>query len=220
MIGSRKESFRRLYEIAVAQQGFFTAKQATAAGIARNLHSYHVRTGNWVREHRGIYRLALWPPPEPPNLVLWDLWSRDRDGQGGGVYSHQTALNLHGIQGPSPAKVHMTVPVRFRRSSETPDVLALHYADVPERDIAVGDGYRFTSPMRTILDLAAADKIPRSILRDALLDFLDRGLITGEDVQRVKLPVGARAIFKKLLGGMGTARGGLPQRRRRPSRRR
>ena len=49
----RKEAAKRLYEIAEDQQGFFTTKQAKAAGFAENTHPYHVQAGNWIREHRG-----------------------------------------------------------------------------------------------------------------------------------------------------------------------
>ncbi len=61
MAQSHREASRRLYETAEAQQGFFTTKQAKAAGFAENTHPYHVQVGNWVREHRGIYRLAQFP---------------------------------------------------------------------------------------------------------------------------------------------------------------
>ena len=33
---------RRLFEIAEQQKGFFTTKQAKAAGFAENTHPYHV----------------------------------------------------------------------------------------------------------------------------------------------------------------------------------
>ena len=59
--GPYKEAARRLYEIAESQQGFFTAKQAIRAGFAEKVHAYHVKAGNWIREHRGIYRLAEFP---------------------------------------------------------------------------------------------------------------------------------------------------------------
>jgi|GEM_PF-5608877 len=36
--------------------------------------------GNWIREHRGIYRLRQFPLTEGGYLVLWSLWSRDRSG--------------------------------------------------------------------------------------------------------------------------------------------
>src|SRR5436309_15079262 len=68
-----------LFEIAEAQEGFFTTKQAKAAGFAENTHPYHVQVGNWIREHRGIYRLTLFPTTDRPELVLWALWSRNRN---------------------------------------------------------------------------------------------------------------------------------------------
>ncbi len=73
MAQSHREASRRLFEIAEQQQGFFTTKQAKAAGFAENTHPYHVQVGNWIREHRGIYRLALFPMADRPDLVLWAL---------------------------------------------------------------------------------------------------------------------------------------------------
>ena len=76
MPGPYKEAARRLHEIAQSQQGFFTTKQATRSGFSEKTHSYHVNAGNWIREHRGIYRLADFPAPERPDLMLWYLWSQ------------------------------------------------------------------------------------------------------------------------------------------------
>ncbi len=63
MAGPYKEAARRLYEIAQSQQGFFTTKQATRAGFAEKTHSYHVKVGNWIREHRSgsIVVFIGWP---------------------------------------------------------------------------------------------------------------------------------------------------------------
>jgi hypothetical protein len=66
---SHREASGRLFEIAEQQQGFFTTKQAKAAGFAENTHPYHVQVGNWIREHR----LALFPMADRPDLVLWEL---------------------------------------------------------------------------------------------------------------------------------------------------
>src|SRR5580692_363189 len=114
----RKEAAKRLYEIVEGQQGFFTTKQAKVAGFAENTHPYHVQAGNWIREHRGIYRLAKFPISDRPDLVLWSLWSRNRKEEIEGAYSHQTALSLHELSDLNPAKLHMTVPTHFRRNSE------------------------------------------------------------------------------------------------------
>ena len=61
MAQQRKQNAQRLYEVAEMQAGLFTTKQAKAAGYAENTHPYHVQAGNWIREHRGIYRLSKFP---------------------------------------------------------------------------------------------------------------------------------------------------------------
>src|ERR1700676_4430849 len=139
-----KEAAKRLYEIAEDQQGFFTTKQAKAAGFAENTHPYHVQAGNWIREHRGIYRLALFPAADRPDLVLWALWSRNRNEEVEGVYSHQTPLSIYDLSEPKPAKLSMTRPTDCRRNSDVPGILVLHYAGLPESDIQTAQGFKFT----------------------------------------------------------------------------
>src|SRR5258708_43692 len=183
---ARREAAKRLYEIAEGQQGFFTTKQAKAAGFAENTHPYHVQVGNWIREHRGIYRLASFPRGERPDLMLWSLWSRNRGEVIQGVFSHQTALSLHDLSDVMPAKLHMTVPKSFRRNSEIPRVLVLHFADLAQSDIGVADGVRVTKPMRTILDLLEGGEIPPATLRKVLREALRRGLIRRSEIAEAR----------------------------------
>jgi len=196
---NHREAQRRLFNIAEGQQGFFTAKQAKAAGFAENTHPYHVRVGNWIREHRAIYRLALFPTAEHPDLVKWALWSRNRQEVMEGVYSHQTALGLHELSDLNPAKLHMTVPQHFRRNSQIPAILVLHHADLARDDVQTAQGFKYTRPLRTILDLIEADSVERTFLRQALRQALHRGLITRSEVKRVKLSPPAHAVFQDLL---------------------
>lgn len=199
MAQSHREALRRLYEIAEAQQGFFTTKQAKAAGFAENTHPYHARVGNWIREHRGIYRLALFPPVDRPDLVLWALWSRNRNEEIEGVFSHQTALSIHELSDLNPAKLHMTVPTRFRRNSEIPGILVLHHADLPDSDVQAAHGFKFTRPLRTILDLVEADAVERNFLRQALAQALEQGLITRQQIRSAKLNDPTRKLFEEVL---------------------
>ena len=141
MAQSHREAARRLFEIAEQQQGFFTTKQAKAAGFAENTHPYHVQAGNWIREHRGIYRLSLFPAADRPELVLWALWSRNRNEEVEGVYSHQTALSLYDLSDLNPARLNMTVPTDFRRNSEIPGILTLHYAEPARTGCTDGPGF-------------------------------------------------------------------------------
>src|ERR1700681_2140941 len=171
-----KEAAKRLYEVSEDQQGFFTTKEAKAAGFAENTHPYHVQAGNWIREHRGIYRLASFPRGDRPDLMLWSLWSRNRGEAAQGVYSHQTALSLLDLSDIMPAKLHMTVPTNFRRNSEILRVLVLDFADLPQDDIGAVHGVRVTKPMRTILDLVERGEMPPATLRQVLREALRRGL--------------------------------------------
>ncbi|HEY6345145.1 MAG TPA: type IV toxin-antitoxin system AbiEi family antitoxin domain-containing protein [Bryobacteraceae bacterium] len=199
MAQSHREAARRLFEIAEQQQGFFTTKQAKAAGFAENTHPYHVQAGNWIREHRGIYRLALFPMADRPDLVLWALWSRNRDEELEGVYSHQTALSLYDLSDLNPAKLHMTVPTDFRRNSEIPGILVLHYADLPEGDVHIAQGFKFTRPLRTILDLIEADTAERNFIRQALRQAIDRGLISRQQIRNARMSGPARRIVEDVL---------------------
>ncbi len=199
MAQSHREASRRLFEIAEQQQGFFTTKQAKAAGFAENTHPYHLQVGNWVREYRGIYRLALFPAADRPDLVLWSLWSRNRNEEVEGVYSHETALSLYELSDVNPAKLHMTVPTDFRRNSEIPGILVLHYADLPEGDVNTARGFRFTRPLRAILDLIAADTVERTFVRQALRHAVDRGLITRQQIRKTPMSGLAHKIVEEAL---------------------
>jgi predicted transcriptional regulator of viral defense system len=196
---SHREAARRLFETAEQQQGFFTTKQAKIAGFAENTHPYHVHAGNWIREHRGIYRLSLFPAADRPDLVLWALWSRNRNEEVEGVYSHQTALSLYDLSDLNPARLSMTVPTNFRRNSEIPGILNLHYANLPEQDVQAAQGFRFTRPLRTILDLIEEGTAERRFVRQALKQALNRGLITHHQVQDRHLSGEARKMFEEVM---------------------
>jgi predicted transcriptional regulator of viral defense system len=199
MPSSHRDARRRIFEIAEAQQGFFTTKQAKAAGFAENTHPYHVQVGNWIREHRGIYRLAMFPVSEHPDLVQWSLWSRNRNEVTEGVYSHQTALSFFELSDLNPAKLHMTVPTRFRRNSAIPGILALHYADLDATDIQSAQGFRVTRPLRAIIDVAEADTVERGFLRQAIRQAHERGLITRSEINRAKLSAPVQRLFNEVL---------------------
>ena len=201
MAQSHREASQRLFDLAQQQQGFFTTKQAKAAGFAENTHPYHVQAGNWIREHRGIYRLAQFPLSDRPDLILWSLWSRNRKEEIEGVFSHQTALSLHELSDLNPAKLHMTVPTHFRRNSDIPGIVVLHQADLPTSDVQIGPGYKYTRPLRTILDLVDAGAVERTFIRQALRQAVDRGLITRRQLRDASMGEIARKITADALRG-------------------
>jgi hypothetical protein len=196
---SHREASQRLFDLAEQQQGFFTTKQAKAAGFAENTHPYHVQAGNWIREHRGIYRLAKFPISDRPDLVLWSLWSRNRTEKIEGAYSHQTALSLHELSDLNPAKLHMTVPTHFRRNSDIPGIVVLHYDNLPASEIQAGPGYRYTRPLRTILDLIDSDAVERTFVRQALRQAVESGLVTRQQLRIARMSDTARKVVQDAL---------------------
>jgi len=176
-----KQSFNELYEIAESQAGYFTAKQALAAGYSDRMQTYHVQTGDWIREWRGIYRLRHYPNPRPDDLMLWYLWSADREGTPRGVYSHETALELHELSSWTSARLDMTVPKYFRRSV-VPSQLSFHYADLESKDIAWVRQVPVTTPIRTILDVVHGQRVQRHHIIEAMQDAGRQGLILRSDL--------------------------------------
>ncbi len=194
-----KQSFQKLYEIAEAQQGFFTTKQAIAAGYAEKAHSYHIRVGDWIRQYRGIYRLSNFPAAEDSELVIWSLWSRNRQDIPQGVYSHETALSIHDLSTLMPSKLHLTVPLNFRRSSQIPEVLILHRANLNEDDIEVRQGFRVTTPLRTIIDLPKEGTVTMDIIQQALQEAMKRGLITRRAIRRIEILHATRGKTEEIV---------------------
>jgi predicted transcriptional regulator of viral defense system len=188
-----------LFTIAESQDGYFTMAQALEAGLGRSTHSYHVKEGNWLREHRGIYRLRQYPHTDNGHLVLWSLWSRDLLGEPQGVYSHTTALALRDLSDANPSKLHMTVPPSFRRNSKTPAVLVLHKFRLEPQEIIRERGYAITTAMRAILDSAASGDADMSMLEQALTEGLRRGLITRTEIKQAKARGDVAPVMKQIL---------------------
>ena len=165
---------RALYAIADGQCGFFTAQQALAIGYAYPEQHYHVTHGNWERVARGVFRLHEYPLPEREDLIVLSLMSHGRSGQPQTVVSHETALALHDLGDANPARVHLTVPPGFRRY--LPPEVILHRALLRLGDWEEREGYRVTTPLRTLLDIAQSPTA-WPYLDAAVRDALRLGLV-------------------------------------------
>lgn len=168
---SSKSIHKSLIEVAELQGGCFTAKQAVSAGYADSVHNYHVNNGDWIKEGRGIYRLAELPKSEWPELVTWSLWSRGREDTPQGIYCMETALAVHGFVDKEDEIMHMAVPASFRRNSEIPHQLRLYKEDIPAQDIEKKPGFLVTTLERTVRDLREKCTKPKilKIIDSALL---------------------------------------------------
>ena len=194
-----KTSADVLFAIAEGQQGYFTTQQAGDAGYQPGSQAHHVKSGNWVRAERGIYRLTRFPQSSEEQLVIYALWSRTRAGKPEGVYSHQTALSIHELSDLNPAKLHMTVPNRFRRRAKTPDVLVLHRSNLNEKDVELRHGFAVTRPLRSIVDVAAAESTSREIVEQALTEGRRRGVITTRELSELGRTARFQPWFNELI---------------------
>ncbi len=194
-VKSQKVPLQALFEIAEAQEGLFTAKQAESAGYSKKNHGYHIDAGNWVREHRGIFRLAHFPRSEYQQYVLWALWSCNRQEKIEGIYSHETALSFYELSDLNPAKLHMTVPKLFRRGVKTPKILVLHRGDLTCSDYKTVRGFKIVKPLRAIQDLYMENTVQIDFLRQAFNEALQRGLVTTSDLKDKKLPEKFRLVI-------------------------
>lgn len=174
----------RLFEVADRQQGYFTSQQAEECGFHRSHFHRFIDSGEWTKEIRGIYRLSRYPIQDRSELVLWTLWSRNKQGVPQGVWSHETALDIYELTDVMPAKMHMTVPSGFRRSQVIPEVLVLHYHDLADEDVEIRQGYRVTTPLKTLIDVINNQSISLEQVELGVKQALSLGFISKREIQR------------------------------------
>jgi len=170
-----------LYAIAEGQAGYFVAEQAASAGYSRQLLAHHARRGRYRRIRRGLYRLVHFPPGEYEDYVaLWLVLEREA------VYSHATALSLHGISDVNPRTTDVTLPSTWKgRRLRISEGIVLHYDDLePQARERLGP-IPLTTVTRTLVDLARAHFRP-DLLRSAALEAIHRGLSTRGDLAEVE----------------------------------
>lgn len=174
----------KLFEIADRQQGYFTSSQAEECGFHRSHFHRYVESENWIKEHRGVYRLAHYPIQDREELVLWSLWSRNKQGEPQAVWSHETALDIYELTDIMPAKMHMTVPNHFRRNQTIPGVLVLHYSNLIPQDIQTRQGYRVTTALKTLVDIIKDKSISEDQIELGIKQAINRGLISKQEIDR------------------------------------
>lgn len=177
--GSRLDA---LVELAARQAGHVTLRQALAAGCARSTLLNHVYAGRLVRVDRGVYRFPAFPLGLTEQAV--GAWL----GCGGepALISHETALMFHGFRGVARKPFHLILPRshRWRRSSadvRIHTVLPVHMPTVEETVEMCGAWV--TSPVRSLVDIAAAVPHPRA-LRGYTWEAVLRGLARRDELMR------------------------------------
>lgn len=169
MPGSRQDLRQQLQALAFAQAGYFSAAQARDVGYSYQAQKYHVDHGNWIRVDRALFRLVGWPSGVDDGYARWSVWSEGR-----GVVSHESALAAHDLSDVNPARVHLTVPRSFRKAD---GAVVLYRSDLPDAEVESRSGWRVTSPVRTLVDVADSDT-PQETVDAAVADAIARGVTT------------------------------------------
>jgi predicted transcriptional regulator of viral defense system len=162
---------------AYQQGGYFTAEQARAHGVSRQLLDHHVRAGRFERVRRGLYRVSGFPGGQHDDIR--ERWLAV--GPEKAVVSHQSALVLHDLSDNIPNAVHVLVP-RRDRGLRRPAGVVVHTTNDDEPIPTVWrDGIAVTLPARSIVD--AADQLQPEQLEMAVRQALARGLLTRRQLE-------------------------------------
>lgn len=174
-------NFKTLYEIAEDNYGFLTVKDARQVGIRPQRLAEMARRGSLRREGLGLYRLDPFPPHELDGYRKATLWPYGIEG----ILSHETALDLYELSDVNPAKIHVTLPKRYRlRRRQAPPAYRFHHEDIEANDVTRHEGLPIVTPATAIRQCHAAH-LRRDLLRQALEDARQRGLISRDAYQEL-----------------------------------
>jgi very-short-patch-repair endonuclease len=154
----------RLLRMSVRQYSVFSHAQAIASGLGRTAIQGRVERGLWVRLHRGVYvpaGIAVgWEQRVVAACLACGADATASFDSGGLVWTF-----LEDIDMP-----HVTIRAKSVRAHTG---IVVHRANT--LDAATYKGFRVTSPMRTIIDLA--DRLPADRLGRVLDNAHRRGLV-------------------------------------------
>ena len=107
-----------------------------------------------------------------------------------GVFSHHTALSLHGLTDSNPEKIEMTVSKVFRKGSEIPEILNIHKKNLKTSDVQTINGFKVMRPLKTLITLAEEGETSDEILEQGVKQAMKKGMIIRNDLK--KNPILAR----------------------------
>ena len=182
MARSVQDVAKALSKLAHHQGGYFTTKQAIRIGYGNRHLDYHESVGNFERVSHGLYRLPSVPFVDRDDLIRLSLWSRNQKDEPQAIVSHESALTVHELSEIIPRQIHLTVPKRFRKP--VPPGCVLHKAEMDSSDIEEREGFRVSTPRRTLLDIAGS-RVSQEQLDKAVNDALSRGLVRRSQLSEV-----------------------------------
>jgi predicted transcriptional regulator of viral defense system len=173
-----RPDIRGLEAEAYQQSGYFTADQASAHGVSRQLLNHHVNQGRFERIRRGLYRVRGFPTSQHDDMrEKWMAVGTDK-----AVLSHESALALLDLSDNIPDRVHLLVPRRHRGLRRPPGVVIHTRPDDENVATVRRDGMPLTGPARTLVDVA--DELQPEQAAMATEQALRLGLLTRRQLER------------------------------------
>ncbi|MGH9171577.1 MAG: type IV toxin-antitoxin system AbiEi family antitoxin domain-containing protein [Acidimicrobiales bacterium] len=171
----RHERVAALLALAAKQGAFFTTAQASAIGLTSDALWKLVRSGLFVRERQGLYRLASVSRNHTDRAIVAVLTT-------GGVLSYRSAAHRHEILRRAPIT---EVTVSFTQRPRGNDAFLVHRArQLSESEWGEVRGVPTTSPERTLLDLSRpAYRMHDSELKKVVSAALAKRLVTPASLQ-------------------------------------
>ncbi len=169
---------KELFSVAERQHGYFTYNQAMTLGYVCSNHQYHLAKGHWLKVLTGLFRLPGYSDSMDSEYTKWCLWSRNQKDQPQGVISHTSALAYFGLGEYDAGEVHLTVPLRFRKSS--PRLVQLHKATLSLSDLEPANGFMITCLRKTLVDLKG-DLLARNMWDAVAKQGYFSGKLSGEE---------------------------------------
>jgi very-short-patch-repair endonuclease len=140
-----------LFELATKQHGVIATRQLALIGYSRSSASKAHGVQRLRRIHRGVYLVGH------ERLTWHGRCMAAALACAPAVASHTAAGWLHGLLRRPPETIHLTAPTRRRTKAG----FRVHFAALPDRDVAEVDSIPVTGWARTALDLAAMSSNPQ-----------------------------------------------------------
>lgn len=181
----------RLADLAEAQNGLVTTRQAEARGVARRDLARLVQAGGMERVAYGVYRVG--GAPRPRLLELRAAWLQfapgvdvDQRTLEEGVVSHMSAAVTYQVGLLEPFRHEFSVPLPRRVRSRRDDVV-IHRVRLGADEVDWVDEMLVTVPTRMVSDLCAVS-IDGEHLAGVVADLLGKSLMNQDDLASALAP--------------------------------
>ena len=183
----------KLAEFATGQGGNVTRQQLIASGLSSTAIATRIRRGDLHPRHYGVYGVGH----EAPVVRAAEFAALLACGEGA-VISHESAAAVW-CPGKIEAPSDVTVTVVGRRLRSKSGIRVHETTRLDPLDVRDVDGLRVTSPARTVLDLAAAE---RPFLESFYSDLLARRVLREPQLKAALERAGRRrgvALVRSLI---------------------